>query len=147
MAKYVTKQEIIQATIRCARRVGLPAVTINIIGKEVGILGQGLYNHIESKDQLFADCFNYCDRQISNVFENFCIDPADDLQAIMKKLWFKYFDYFITHPDENSFYRQFRESINFPHDTKREEMAKGCKAIAEKQAGLRIAEKLLKIDC
>lgn len=120
MANYVSRQQIIHATMRCARRLGLPAVTINVIGKEVGILGQGLYNHFSSKDELLAACFNYCDRQLSDLYENFEFDPDESPIITVRKLWFKYFEYFINHPDENSFYRQFRETIDFPHQAERD---------------------------
>lgn len=34
----ISKNDIIEATIRCTSRLGLPAVTMSTIGKEVGIL-------------------------------------------------------------------------------------------------------------
>ncbi len=120
MAYGVTQQDIVHATIRCARKYGLPAVTISMIGKEVGILGQGLYNHFASKDDILSAAFNYCDRQLSDLFEQYQLDPDDDFEAAAKKLWFRYFDYFVNHPDERSFYCQFRETIDFPHKAERD---------------------------
>lgn len=109
----VNHQDIIEATIRCAHRVGLPAVTINMIGKEVGILGQGLYNHFDSKDDILLSCFEHCKKQIGSLFSGMELDPEDDLEASAKKLWIKYFNYFVEHPAECSFYRNFRE-LNRP---------------------------------
>lgn len=120
MARYVNASDIIHATFRCARKYGLSAVTMNTIGKEVGILGQGLYNHFSSKDDILSSAFNYCDRQLSDLFEGYQLDPGDDFESALKKLWFRYFDYFVQHPDERSFYRQFRESIHFPRKAERD---------------------------
>lgn len=109
----VNHQDIIDATIRCAHRVGLPAVTINMIGKEVGILGQGLYNHFDSKEDILQACFEHCQNQIGSLFRGVEPDPDDDLETSAKKLWFKYFNYFVDHPAECAFYRHFRE-LNHP---------------------------------
>ena len=64
----ITRQDVIDGTIRCAYRVGLPAVTISMIGKEVGILGQGLYNHFDSKEEILSACFDYCKQQIGALY-------------------------------------------------------------------------------
>lgn len=82
-----TRQDIIDGTIRCVYRVGLPAVTMSMIGKEVGILGQGLYNHFDSKDDILSACFYYCKQQIAGLFKGYQLDPQDDLMASVKKLW------------------------------------------------------------
>lgn len=110
----VNSNEIIEATIRCAYRTGLPAVTMNQIGQEVGILGQGLYNHFGSKAEILAACFQHCNQQLSDLYEGYQLDSEDDLQTSLKKLWFQYFNYFVTHPAENCFYRQFRELKDVP---------------------------------
>lgn len=105
----VNHNDIILATIRCAHRVGLPAVTVKLIGKEVGILGQGLYNHFDSKDSILEACFDYCKQQIGDLFHGYKLDPEDDLETSVKKLWMKYFTYFVNHPEECAFYRNYRE--------------------------------------
>ena len=104
-----TRQDIIDGTIRCAYRVGLPAVTISMIGKEVGILGQGLYNHFDSKEDILTACFDYCKQQIGSLYRGYALDPEDGLSAAVKKIWMKYFNYFVNHPEECAFYRNYRE--------------------------------------
>ncbi len=105
----VNHNDIILATIRCAHRDGLSAVTMKTIGKEVGILGQGLYNHFDSKDAILDACFDYCKAQIGALFCGYQLDPKDDLMTAVKKLWMRYFNYFVNHPDECAFYRNYRE--------------------------------------
>ena len=109
MANYISKPDIIAATIRCTAKIGLPAVTVNKIGKEVGILGQGLYNHFDSKDAILAACFDHCNRELAAVFAGYELNPEDDLETALKALWTKYFLYFVNHPEECCFYRQYRE--------------------------------------
>ena len=109
----VNHNDIILATIRCAHRDGLPAVTMKTIGKEVGILGQGLYNHFDSKDDIMMACFDYCKQQIGDLYKGYELDPKDDLITAVKKLWLRYFNYFVNHPDECAFYRNFREMSKF----------------------------------
>lgn len=108
----VNTNDIIEATLRCAHRVGLPGVTMSLIGKEVGILAQGLYNHFESKNAILIACFDYCKQQIGALYKGYELDPSDDLNTAVKKLWLKYFNYFVNHPDECAFYRNYRE-LNF----------------------------------
>lgn len=110
----VNHNDIILATIRCAHRDGLSAVTMKTIGKEVGILGQGLYNHFDSKDAILDACFDYCKAQIGALFCGYQLDPKDDLMTAVKKLWMRYFNYFVNHPDECSFYRNYRELSKKP---------------------------------
>jgi len=117
----VNQNDIIQATIRCAYQYSLPEVTVKLIGKEAGIKGQGLYNHFESKMDILVACFNYCDRNLSNLFEGYHLDPNDDLQTSLKKLWMRYFTYFVNHPEECAFYRQFRELKDIPDMSGRDE--------------------------
>lgn len=117
----VTQNDIIQAAIRCAYQHGLPEVTRKRIGKEAGIRGQGLYNHFESKMSILVACFNYCDRNLSDLFEGYHLDPNDDLQTSLKKLWMRYFTYFVSHPAECAFYRQFRELKDAPDMSDRDE--------------------------
>lgn len=108
----VHANDIIEATIRCAHRVGLPGVTMSLIGKEVGILGQGLYNHFESKEAILMACFDHCKQQIGALYQGYRLGPEDDLNMAVKKLWLRYFNYFVNHPDECAFYRNYRE-LNF----------------------------------
>lgn len=117
----VNTQDIIEGTIRCAYRVGLPAVTMSAIGKEVGILGQGLYNHFDSKEEILLACFDYCKQQIAELFRGYRLDPADDLRTSVKKLWMRYFNYFVNHPEECAFYRNFREFAAVPPPTKEQD--------------------------
>ncbi len=119
----VTNQDIIDATIRCAYRIGLPAVTISAIGKEVGILGQGLYNHFSSKDDILTACFSHCKSQIADLFRNYELDPADDTETAIKKLWMRYFNYFVNHPAECAFYRNYQELTAIPYHDKEAEDA------------------------
>lgn len=105
----VSNHEIILATIRCAHRVGLPAVTMKTIGREVGILGQGLYNHFASKEDIMTACFDYCKAQIGALYRGYALSPEDDLETAVKQIWLRYFDYFVKHPDECAFYRNYRE--------------------------------------
>ena len=112
---------MIDGTIRCAHRMGLPAVTMNAIGKEVGILGQGLYNHFDSKDDILSACFYYCKQQIAGLFQNYQLDEQDDLMTSVKKLWMRYFTYFVNHPEECAFYRTYREFTNAPPSDKEQE--------------------------
>ena len=78
----ISKNDIIEATIRCTSRLGLPAVTMSTIGKEVGILAQGLYNHFDSKDAILKSCFDSCNRQLAGQFAGVTLNPEDDLTAI-----------------------------------------------------------------
>ena len=105
----VNHNDIIQGTIRCAHQVGLPAVTMSLIGKEVGILAQGLYNHFDSKEDILNACLEYCKQQIGDLYKGYALDPEDDLDTAVKKLWTRYFTYFINHPAECTFYRNYRE--------------------------------------
>lgn len=116
-----TRQDIIDGTIRCVYRVGLPAVTMSMIGKEVGILGQGLYNHFDSKDDILSACFYYCKQQIAGLFKGYQLDPQDDLMASVKKLWMRYFTYFVNHPEECAFYRTYREFTKAPPSDQEQE--------------------------
>ena len=94
----ISKNDIIEATIRCTSRLGLPAVTMSTIGKEVGILAQGLYNHFDSKDAILKSCFDSCNRQLAGQFAGVTLNPEDDLQTSLKKLWMRYFLFFVNHP-------------------------------------------------
>lgn len=118
-----TRQDIIDGTIRCAYKLGLPAITINTIGKEVGILGQGLYNHFDSKDDILSACFDYCKKQIGALYQGYVLDPRDDLSASVKKLWMIYFNYFVNHPEECAFYRNYRELMSSAPPPEEEEDA------------------------
>ncbi len=103
------REDIIRGTIRCAHRVGLPAVTVKIIGNEVGILGQGLYNHFGSKEAILSACFEYCREQLAALYRDHKIAEEDDFEAAVKKIWLRSFEYWIGHPDECAFYRNYRE--------------------------------------
>ena len=105
----VNRDDIILATIRCAHRVGLPAVTMKTIGKEVGILGQGLYNHFDCKESILEACFDYCKEQIGALYHGYFLSPEDDPETAVKKIWLRYLDYFAVHPAECAFYRNYRE--------------------------------------
>ena len=70
---------------------------------------------------MLAACFNYCDRNLSNLYEGYRLDPNDDLQTSLKKLWMRYFEYFVNHPEECAFYRQFRELKEIPDLSNRED--------------------------
>ena len=118
----ISKNDIIEATIRCTSRLGLPAVTMSTIGKEVGILAQGLYNHFDSKDAILKSCFDSCNRQLAGQFAGVTLNPEDDLQTSLKKLWMRYFLFFVNHPGECCFYRQYRELAVAPPPKETEDM-------------------------
>ncbi len=115
---YTNRESIIEGTIRCARKLGLSNVTMKTIGKEVGILGQGLYNHFENKEEVLNCCFEYCEQKIADLYEGYELDLSKKPEAIIKELWMIYFGYFAANPNENSFYRQFREAVRFSEPVK-----------------------------
>ncbi|MCR5784107.1 MAG: TetR/AcrR family transcriptional regulator [Eubacterium sp.] len=117
-SKYTNRDLIIEGTIRCARKNGLSNVTMKTIGKEVGILGQGLYNHFENKEEVLNCCFEYCEKKIASLYNNYELDLDKDLMDILKEIWMIYFNYFVENPNENSFYRQFREAVRFSEPVK-----------------------------
>ena len=77
------KEEIILATLELASKIGLGAVSMNMIAEKVGIKKPSLYNHFESKEQLIEEMYKYLRKraeQKANINNNWCNIP-DNVSA------------------------------------------------------------------
>lgn len=53
------KEEIILSTLKLASKIGLRAVSMNMIAQEIGIKKPSLYNHFKSKDELVSEMYKF----------------------------------------------------------------------------------------
>jgi len=103
------KEEIIMATLDLASKIGLGAVSMNMIAEKIGIKKPSLYNHFSSKEELIGAMYEYLRERAkanANVPENWdSLIPSDASASSVLKMAIS--NYINITEDENilRFYR------------------------------------------
>ncbi len=107
--------------MKAVRQYGLEGVRVQNVSELAGGSPGALYRYFESKEQLIRECFTYVDKQAAAVFDHLNFNPfsmlTDPIGAV-RSLWFPYFRFWVSHPDETVFYYRFRDSAVFPQYNK-----------------------------
>ncbi len=107
--------------MKAVRQYGLEGVRVQNVSELAGVSPGALYRYFESKEQLIRECFTYVDKQAAAVFDHLNFNPfsmlTDPIGAV-RSLWFPYFRFWVSHPDETVFYYRFRDSAVFPQYNK-----------------------------
>ena len=61
MMRGVTKEQIIKSVLDASFYKGASTISLSDVASGLGIKKASLYNHIESRDEMFASTFDYCE--------------------------------------------------------------------------------------
>ena len=113
--KTISRDSIIDATILIVALDGIENVTMRKISSECGISVGSMFNYFENKENLLVESLYHIDNQINDEMVAVTIDDNNVRKGI-RKLWYRYFNFLIAHPDYVKYYRAIRHSAYFTEE-------------------------------
>lgn len=113
--KTITTAEIIEATIHLVAENGLENLSTRKVAARCGISDGCLFNYFENKNKLLTECLYHIDNEIDKELSSVSFSLLSVKKSV-RKLWFAYFDFLLTHGDYAKFYRSFRHSSYYTYD-------------------------------
>ena len=109
-AKDDIKQEaLFEATVKLVNEIGFAASSVSKIAGEAGISPATLYIYYKNKEDLLVSTYVEIKRNIAGaVHEGF--DETLPIRDILRRVWFRMFDYISRHPDYFQYTEQFAHS-------------------------------------
>lgn len=106
-------------TIRIVARDGLEHLTTKKIAKASGYAETYIYRYFNGKDDLVRQCFFKIDGEIGRIITEICekysleFGSSADVEAVVRDIWFAYWNYLCRHPENTLFYFRFYMSVKF----------------------------------
>lgn len=105
----VKQEALFEATVKVVNEVGFASSSVSKIAKQAGVSPATLYVYYKNKEDLLVSTYIQIKRNLSRAaLEEF--DDTQPIRDILKRVWFKMFDYITKNSECFHFAEQFANS-------------------------------------
>ncbi len=98
------REQILQAALKLFTEHGFRGTSTAEVSKQAGVATGTLFHHFKSKEELIEELYLEAKTKLADYLQTACADVTG-LEETIKKIWFAYVDWAISHENQYRFFK------------------------------------------